>query len=244
MWTPTLGRVKESIVIDIEYDYRNDSKCGDPDTDSINLYESQKILWSKFLPSGVKNELSIMKDNYGRLLLKNNQNLDFSSDRMCPHFDGKYNGIFNGWLTVEESESLKYKVRTIGGHIIFPAHKNKGFTINQSRGVNKKIADRFDLTLECIKRYYNECQSPLYDTLTRYKDFFDLFISFKGYIDFFLLQDFVDEKYSVKYVLPFDDFMRSPLPQNAKEYKIYKENIIEMIDKRNLRILNYIDKKE
>ena len=38
--------------------------------------------------------------------------------------------------------------------------------------------------------------------------------------------------------------MRSPLPQNAKEYKIYKENIIEMIDKRNLRILNYIDKKE
>lgn len=48
MWTPALGRVKENIVIDIEYDYRNDSKCGDPDTDSINLYESQKILWSKF----------------------------------------------------------------------------------------------------------------------------------------------------------------------------------------------------
>jgi hypothetical protein len=33
--------------IDIEYDYRLDSKCGDPDTDSLKLYEIHSLLWNK-----------------------------------------------------------------------------------------------------------------------------------------------------------------------------------------------------
>ena len=232
---------KEMNFLDIKFDYRNDTFCGDPDIDSVKLYEAHKILWTKTLPSNKQLEISIVKDSYGRLLLKNNQYMNFSSDRMYPHFDGKYNGIFDGWLLPEEIETLKYKVRTVGGHIIFPAHRKGGFTINQSRGVNRKISDRFDLTLECIKRYYNQEQSPLYNTLLRYKDFFDLFVSFKNYIDFFLLQDFVDDEFDVKFSLPFDNFNRTALPQNCEEYKIYKGNIIEMIDKRNLRILNYLN---
>lgn len=39
-------------LIDIEYDYRQDSKCGDPDKDSKKLYEAHKLLWSKELPIG------------------------------------------------------------------------------------------------------------------------------------------------------------------------------------------------
>ena len=34
-------------IIDIEYDYRLDSKCGDPDTDSPKLYKIQSQLWNK-----------------------------------------------------------------------------------------------------------------------------------------------------------------------------------------------------
>ena len=109
---------------------------------------------------------------YGRIVLKNKLCANLSSDRMCPHFDGKYNLKCNDWLTKFEIEELKEKVRTIGGHILFPAHKKNGFTINQARGISKKICDRFDLTLECIRRLYLNETSPLYDTLLNYEDFF------------------------------------------------------------------------
>jgi len=226
-------------LFDITYDFRKDSNCGDPDSDSKKLYSAHGILWNKLLPSGKMLEINIFEDRYGRLLLKNNQYMNFSSDRMCPHFDGKYNGLFNGWLTNEEIELFKHKVRTIGGHIVFPAHKKDGFTINQARGVNRSIGDRFDLTLECIRRFYEKDKSPLYETLMRYKDFFDLFVGFNEYVEFFLLQDFINDQKQVKFSLPFNDFIRSPLPQNSDEYRQYKDKTIELIDKRNSRILKY-----
>ncbi|MGL5937276.1 MAG: DUF6994 family protein [Phocaeicola sp.] len=223
-------------IIDVNFDFRQDSKCGDPDTDSQRLYDAHKILWNKSLPCGKNLELKIIGNHYGRFLIKNNLCDNFSSDRMCPHFDGKYNGKLNGWLSEKEAEEFQYKVRTIGGHIVFPAHRKNGFTINQARGVNRKICDRFDLTLECIRRFYQNKPSVLDETLTRYNDFFELFIDFKGYVDFFLLQDFIDEKGQVNFLLPFDNFERSPLPQTAEEYKLYKMNTMHLLNCRNKRI--------
>jgi hypothetical protein len=225
---------------DIEFDFRQDSKCGDPDTDSQKLYEVHKVLWSKMLPSGKNLDLKIIGDCNSRFLIKNNLCTNFSSDRMCPHFDGKYNGKFDGWLSDFEREEFKRKVRTIGGHIIFPAHKKNGFTINQARGVSRIICDRFDLTLECIKRFYKNEQNPLQDTLTRYKDFFDLFIDFRSYVDFFMLQDFIDEKGQIKFALPFDNFKRPALPQTVDEYKQYKYQTIDLMNSRNKRILEVL----
>ncbi len=230
--------------MDIDFDFRQDSNCGDPDKDSQKLYRAHKLLWSKILPCGKPLDLKITGSNYGRLLIKNSLGDNLSSDRMCPHFDGKYNGKFDGWLSDSEREELKYKVRTIGGHIIFPAHKKNGFTINQARGINRKICDRFDLTLECIRRFYKKEKSPLYDTLMRYKDFFDLFNDFYGYIDFFMLQDFIDEKEQIRFSLPFDNFNRSPLPQTIDEYKEYKIQTICLINSRNKRIVDNLLKNE
>jgi hypothetical protein len=136
-----------------------------------------------------------------------------------------------------EREEFKHKVRTIGGHIIFPAHKKNGFTINQARGVSRIISDRFDLTLECIRRFYRDEESPLSKTLTNYKDFFDLFLDFKGYVDFFHLQDFIDKQEQVEFSLPFDNFTRPSLPQTIDEYKQYKDHTIHLMNKRNRRIL-------
>lgn len=225
-------------LIDIDFDFRQDSKCDDPDTDSLKLYEAHKLLWSKELPNGKMLALDIKADSYGRLLIKNNLYMNFSSDRMCPHFDGKYTNKFTGWLSDLEREELKQKVRTIGGHIIFPAHKKNGFTINQARGVSRIICDRFDLTLECISRFYRDEESPLYKTLINYKDFFDLFVSFKGYVDFFHLQDFIDQQEQVEFSLPFDNFNRLPLPQTIDEYRQYKKHTLDLINKRNWRMLN------
>ena len=223
-------------LLDLNYDYRKDSKCGDPDTDSKKLYNAHKKLWGKVLPSGIMLELNVIEVQNNRLLLKNNHYMNLSSDRMCPHFDGKYKGRFNGWLDSEEIELLKHKVRTIGGHIVFPAHRKDGFTINQARGVNRNIGDRFDLTLECIRLFYKQETSPLYDTFIRYKGFFDLFVGFNEYIDFFLLQDFINSQNRVIFALPFDSFHRSALPLNRDEYQQYKDITMEIIDKRNQRI--------
>jgi hypothetical protein len=230
--------------IDIDFDFRQDSNCGDPDTDSQKLYETHKLLWSKMLPCGKIFDLKITGGNYGRLLIKNNLGDNLSSDRMCPHFDRKYNGKFNGWLSDFEREELKHKVRTIGGHIIFPAHQKNGFTINQARGINRKIGDRFDLTLECIRRFYQKEKSPLYDTFMRYEEFFDLFVDFSGYVDFFMLQDFTDNQEQIRFSLPFDNFNRPPLPQTVDEYREYKTHTIVLMNSRNKRILESLLKNE
>ncbi|SHJ69248.1 hypothetical protein SAMN05444280_12660 [Tangfeifania diversioriginum] len=230
--------------IDINFDFRQDSKCGDPDTDSHKLYYAHTLLWNKVLPCGKIYDVEITSNKYGRLLIKNNLGDNLSSDRMCPHFDGKYKGKFDGCLSDMEREELKYKVRTIGGHIIFPAHNKNGFTVNQARGISRLICDRFDLTLECIRRFYNEEKSPLYDALLRYNDFFDLFVDFTGYVDFFMLQDFIDDEEQINFSIPFDNFTRPPLPQTVCEYKKYTTHTIDLINRRNKRILESLYKIE
>ena len=57
--------------IDIDFDFRQDSKCGDPDTDSQKLYEAHKLLRNKMLPCRKIFDLKIIGDSYGRLLLAN-----------------------------------------------------------------------------------------------------------------------------------------------------------------------------
>jgi hypothetical protein len=158
---------------------------------------------------------------------------------MFPPLFDKYNNRFDGWLTDFEINKLKYIVRTIGGHIIFPAHKNNGNTINQVRGCNIQICDRFDLTLECIKLFYLNKQNPLFEVILRYKKFFALFIDFRSSVNYFLLQDFIDENDNINFVLPFDGFNRSALPESTEEYRLYKNQIIAMINKRNERISKF-----
>ena len=72
--------------------------------------------------------------------------------------------------------------------MIFPGNSIGGkWTINQARGCLRKISDRVDLTLECIRRYYVGQSSPLGETLARSRDFFALFESFAGYADHSIL---------------------------------------------------------
>ena len=129
---------------------------------------------------------------------------------------------------------------TIGAYVIFPAKRiNNKMTINGARGVNHKIQDRFDLTLECIRRHYLNQQSPLTDVLERNANFFKLFSDFKGYVDYFLLQDLVERNYeAIKFWSNFDNFETGPLPINKEEYVSYKEKVINFVNRRNQRILH------
>lgn len=56
-------------------------------------------------------------------------------------------------------------------------------------------------------------------------------------MDFFLLQDLVDETTcTVKFFTPFEGFTTSPLPGTLDAYRGYRERSIEFIEARNDRI--------
>ena len=147
------------------------------------------------------------------------------------------------WLIKQipsEASELFDTGSTIGSYTIFPNKKIDGkHTINQARGINKFIDDRFDLTLECIRLFYIGQTSPLYNTLLRYKEFFDLFENFIGYVHYFLLDDLIDEKEGVKFYLPFDNFKTRPVFSSIEDYLTYKKGVMNFIKLRNKRIIEY-----
>ena len=102
--------------------------------------------------------------------------------------------------------------------------------------MNSLIDDRFDLTLECIRRYYLGIDNPLYDTILGYKSYFDLFQDFNGYVHFFLLEDLVDENGNVRFYLPFDGFATPPVFRDVDDYLEYKHHVMKFIRSRNKRI--------
>jgi hypothetical protein len=112
-----------------------------------------------------------------------------SSDAVIPSFsrESKLAHIIDQIPEVER-EAFNRIGYTIGGMMVFPANRvDRKMTINMARGCHPRIKDRFDLTVECIRRHYLDGPSPLSDTLARYQDFFGLFSDFAGYIDFFHL---------------------------------------------------------
>jgi hypothetical protein len=112
-------------------------------------------------------------------------------------------------------------------------------TINQARGINKFIDDRFDLTLECIRLFYLGEKSPLYETLLRYKNVFDLFNYFVGYTGFFFFQDLIDNEQKIKFYLPFDNFKTLPVFSSIDDYLVYKKAVMGFIRSRSKRISDY-----
>ena len=227
--------------IDASYDFRNDVRPNnDPDIHSKKLKLYHKILWSKPLPSG--EDFLLDYSITGKYLSSKSSvgEFELSSDSITHSYIGvkRMNSITKLVSDVDRDKILK-TFYTIGGFIIFPSNKidNKQ-TINGSRGFNSRIVDRFDLTLECIRRFYLEIESPLYETFSRYKDFFQLFDDFQGYAEFFLLQDIVTDDFSeVKFFLPFDDsFPSQPLPKDLNDYLIYIKNTNNFVVNRGNRM--------
>lgn len=230
------------MIIDTTYDYREDARSRngaprDPDKYSKKLKQSHQLLWSKALPNG--GSLSLDENLVNQTDIGN---IPFASDSIIPTFSywNKLHHIISQ-IHVEEIERFDAFSHTIAGTIIFPlAGGEKKTTFNQDRGTNRSIQDRFDLTLECIRLYYLGESSPLYESCLKYKKFFDLFVNFRGYVEFFLLQDLVDEKsMSVKFFLPFEQFGIHTLPESKEEYYIYMKNSLSFIEKRNQRIAQW-----
>lgn len=234
------AQARSTPMIDTNFNMYSDAKGGDPDATSPTLRSYHKLLWSKPLPSGELFKLSV--DEPGCYLFHNSALGDFSlgSDAITHSYR---NQIKKKWLTAQipkEVQELFDRGSTIGAYLIFPNKQvDRKPTINQARGVSRLIDDRFDLTLECIRRFYISELSPLTEALKRYASFFELFETFKGYVEFFLLDDLLDKHGQVKFYLPFDDFQSQPKFRDVEDYLVYKNRVELFIKARNRRIQDY-----
>jgi Family of unknown function (DUF6994) len=250
----------ENSLIDTAFDFTTDTPGWprtDPDKRSPVLRRYHQLLWSKPLPSGIPFLLDVTTP---RTYLHHSSELGefaLASDAVIPCFGwhlkklglmyevhppppGDGEGAELTGTLAGEFATFYHLAYTIGGMMIWPVDSARGKSINQDRGMNKKIRDRFDLTVECIRRHYAEESSPLTDTLGRYADFFQLFGDFRGFVDFFLLQNVVTEDYSsVRFFMPFEGFTGAPLPSTLEEYRAYMGLTTEFLHARNRRIDGY-----
>lgn len=229
------------VLIDTSFDVRTDAAGKDPDTWSLTLRAYHQSLWSKPLPDGRRFDL-IPTDRppyYFHHVSKVGQFV-LSSDAFIPTYT-RYGVPRSVIEQLPEPGHVAFNTigYTIGGLILWPVNRIDGrWTINQARGcMRRAIGDRMDLTLESIRRHYLGQWSPLADVLARYDDFFALFTNFRGYVDFWLLQDMVTSDYSgVRFFTPFDDFTSPAIPQDLHTYLEYRRRSIDFVEARNRRI--------
>jgi hypothetical protein len=221
------------VTIDTSFDFRSDAGGRDPDSHSPTLRKYHKHLWSKALPGGAPFDLADTKPGVYLYHKSDVGEFFLSSDAVIPTLRLKA-----AWIVSQLPESEIEAFNTIGGMMVFPGNRIGGKqTINGARGFHPRIADRFDLTVECIRRHYLGEASPLDETLDRYSDFFGLFGDFRRYVDFFLLQDLVTSDHTgVRFFMPFDDFKSSAVPKDVATYNQYRRLSIEFIEARNRRI--------
>ena len=198
-------------MIDTTFDFRSDSKGKDPDAYSPTLNAYCRALWSKELPNGEVIELQSGRAPYAFKW----KDFWFSSDTIIVE------------MTHLKNKKIIDQVRE--QYIDFDAWCE-----------HLRIADRLDLTLEFIRRHYAGEESPLSKVIEGDKAFYDLFVDFKGYVDFFLMQDCVSEDYSYVDIWMGDaSFEKNGLPETVEDYFkfLVREHIF--LDKRNARIQEY-----
>lgn len=228
--------------IDITFDFRADTPAGkDPDTWSPTLRQYHKFLWGRPLPSGHSFELDDSAPSTRRYLYHYSALGEFflGSDSVIPTYTRwvRMQPIVNQF-SEQENEAFRAIGYTIGGMMVWPGRSINGQrSINVERGFNAKIADRMDLTLECVRRYYRGEASPMTPVLDSNADFFRLFGGFHGFVEHFLLQDLLTEDGgSVDFIMPFNDFVGRSTPGDVETYKAYREKTISFINARNRRI--------
>ena len=232
------------MEIDVALNFSLDAKGKDPDSHSPILKSYHKFLWSKPLPNG---KIFALTDSPGKYLCYPNsaQKMELGSDSIANSYAA------SGKLEIKKIiaqvdpalvESFRALNNTIGAFIVFPSTRISGqMNLNGARGFNSLIADRFDLTLECIRRHYAGIDSPLKSVLNRYIEFFELFEDFNGYVDFFFLGDLVNRTGKIKFFLPQKPpFSESGYPSSETEYLEYRENSMAWTFTRNETISKWV----
>jgi hypothetical protein len=235
--------------------------CGDEDPDShsprLRYYHQQ--LWSHRPLRGLDGDRTLELEPWDKGLIDTGLGMTFFGfDEGLYLTSDRAMATWWNWTdtaSLREDPALMERILAanpvldnMGGIIMWPGWQVGGQTMNQARGFAQKatIADRLDLTVECIRLAYlgvvEQPVNPLGPTLMRYWDFFKLFGDFVGYVEFWLLQDLLtqDRKRVMFFMegdlIDYDFTARSPLPASAESYDEYLRNAEAFVLKRNRRM--------
>lgn len=229
--------------IDVRFDVRTDARGKDPDSHSATLRLYHRLLWSKRLPGGAMFDLDDKLHHQSKL-----GDFWLASDAIThtySHWTSPVRLVDVIRQIPDEEIAAFYDLGcTIGAYTVFPSKIRVDgrwrLSVNGCRGMHPRIRDRIDLTLECIRRHYVDEDSPLKECLAVHRDFFALFESFSGYVDFFLLNDLVTGSSGVRFYTQFDDFTGDPLPVGSVDvYRTYMRRSMEFVLARNERIASW-----
>jgi hypothetical protein len=227
--------------IDVDYNFFDDTPAGkDPDSHSPTLRRYHRLLWSKPLPDGRPFELHAGRALSPYLVYPaDGTRILLGSDTIATRHRKKLHHLY---AQLPDKVNLAFLRRsyTICGFMVFPVSRG---SLNQTRGTHPRIQDRWDLTLEAIRRFYDGGTSPLAATMDRHAGFFELFGSFDGYVDHFLLRDFLDETGAVRFLLPFDNFVSPVLPSDLPTYARYRLDSLKLFKARRFSILQEIRRR-
>lgn len=232
------------------FDFFSDTPLGkDPDEHSPTLRQFHSVLWSKPLRSGRELAPKPPTRRGDGYLIHEEEGLKlwFGSDAITHSYGTwlKPRALVDAVAALDESQRAKYlnQPYTVAETMIWPVRSQDLPTLNQARGTRSVIDDRFDLTLECIRRHYQaDGDSPLADVLTAYGDVFALFEDFNEFVDFFHFQDLVSPDYgSVRFFLPFEQFERNGAPRTVDEYITYREAQLAFVQGRQHRIAQWLE---
>lgn len=181
----------------------------DPDAWQQELRESHRILWSRPLPNGAVWSFKAKPKWYlKRIGPQGDEPTEWSvgSDNFATTHTNALPALAAA-IPRYESGHL-HDFCTIGGYIVFPNGRTqtratkapaRKWTLNQAKGCERRISDRFDLTLEAIRLYFagsvERKKNPIGDVLDAYGWFFDCFgqgvDGFNAYVDYFFLTPMV-----------------------------------------------------
>jgi hypothetical protein len=237
----TVGGIAARLSLDyrvLDSLYRRDNTFRDPDSYSERLNEHHRVLWRKCLPSGPLFDLQ-PGGMRGSLVLTYN-GVEYSSDGLVTSFyfvKKKLGRVRDDVEDPTAMETAMNRAYSIGGFGIWPKGKkaNPYMGINTARGTNSLIADRLDLTLECVRRFYIGESSPLAKIFGHHRYFFDLFVDFRSFVEFFLLDDILDGD-DVRFWLPFDGFGQSAYPKSEEQLRSLWAKSGEFLDGRDRRV--------
>lgn len=236
--------------IDPDRDFADDYRANrDPDRFSGRLYEWHRALWSRSVtgvdPFGLE---VVWAGGYTMHLTTSDCRVfRLASDGLMQTWSGP------GWHWRFQSDLLDeiladrcdfYRTAsTIGGYLLWPLNRpgHTGQSINQTRGTTIAIADRVDLTLECVRRHYlaPDAVNPLGECLNRYAAFFELFVDFETYVRFWLLDDLLTPDGGVRSFMTgeaIEEIRPVGVAQSIEEYGRFRAGSIAFVKARNDRI--------